>query len=577
MKKVGTLFIMCILYLTIIIIIIPKGTCSAGGVTIDVYEGNSIQEAINLANNSGGDTVYIHSGIYKISSTLIIDRPVNLLGESSSTVTIMNSNGHTIKVTSNDVSITDLTIKNSGKKYQCIWLDYISNCIISYNSIEDGAGGINLVSSNSNTIENNYFNNNYNGIWSLDSDLNTIKSNIFQNSELYGVSLDSSSNGNYVYLNDFNDMVDGGFSNACDDGSNNWNLGSQGNYWDDYNDYDSNNDNIGDNPYSVSGLGKNKDEYPLGDFLTKSHTPVAYIDSISPNPSTEGEIVSFIGHGTDDGTIIEWEWKSSIDGILENSKNYQSSTLSIGSHNISYRVRDNEAHWSKCVYEILIINAENDKPDAYILEPTNSITRKFGESIRFVGDASDDGQIVEYYWSSSIDGYLSNAIQFTKNDLSEGQHTIYLKVRDDKDEWSSEYSIEVIILSETSNNPPIADSGGPYFGVKNQTVTFDASESYDPDNGDSITTYQWDFGDGSTGEGVSTQHIYTLEGNYTVELTVTDSNGEQKVVNTYINVSSQASSQDEINDDNKDTPGFETIFMITAIIILLIYRRKKRI
>ena len=35
-------------------------------------------------------------------------------------------------------------------------------------------------------------------------------------------------------------------------------------------------------------------------------------------------------------------------------------------------------------------------------------------------------------------------------------------------------------------------------------------------------TYAWDFGDGSTGSGVSPQHTYAAGGTYTVTLTVTD-------------------------------------------------------
>ena len=573
MRKIGVLLLIFMLFLSLILIFTPNGICSVGGKTIDVYAGESIQDAINSANYSGGDTVYIHSGNYQITSTIIIDRPLSLIGEGSGTVTIKNSNSHTIKVTANDVTISDLTIKNSGQSYQCILLDYVSDCTISYNIIEDGASGINLVASNSNTIEDNYFNNNINGIWSLNSDSNTIKLNSFQNSNSYGIHLDSSSNGNTIYKNDFNDMVDGRLANARDDGSNYWDDGiSKGNYWDDYNDYEKD----PPNPYNISGNGGNQDNYPLGDFLTSSQDPIAYIDSITPNPATQGEMVNFVGHGTDDGTIINWEWKSSIQGVLASSKNYQSSSLSTGTHTISYRVMDNDAIWSDYDYKTLKINQPNEIPRAYILDPTSQVTKKYGESIEFIGDGSDDGQIVEYFWHSSVDGFLTKAVQFTKSDLSVGEHTIYLKVRDNNGEWSPEASLTVIILSETSNNAPIPVSGGPYFASKDNSVTFDASESYDPDESDSIESYEWDFGDGTSGEGATPQHTYTAEGNYTVELTVTDSYGEQRVVTTYVNVSSQPSSQDEVTDDNKDTPGFETIFIIIATILLIFLKRKKR-
>lgn len=56
-----------------------------------------------------------------------------------------------------------------------------------------------------------------------------------------------------------------------------------------------------------------------------------------------------------------------------------------------------------------------------------------------------------------------------------------------------------------------------------KNVTFDASESYDPDG--TIVSYEWDFGDGATGTGMITAHSYDTEGSYTITLQVTDDDG----------------------------------------------------
>jgi PKD repeat protein len=53
-------------------------------------------------------------------------------------------------------------------------------------------------------------------------------------------------------------------------------------------------------------------------------------------------------------------------------------------------------------------------------------------------------------------------------------------------------------------------------------VFFDASRASDPDG---ITRYVWDFGDGETNEGVTTDHEYELPGTYNVVLTITDRRG----------------------------------------------------
>ncbi|WP_247728324.1 PKD domain-containing protein [Halovivax limisalsi] len=74
------------------------------------------------------------------------------------------------------------------------------------------------------------------------------------------------------------------------------------------------------------------------------------------------------------------------------------------------------------------------------------------------------------------------------------------------------------------NQPPMAD-----FDVSNQnptvgeSVEFDGSASSDPDG--SITSYEWSFGDGSMGSGMTATHSYSSTGMFTAELTVTDDAG----------------------------------------------------
>jgi len=73
------------------------------------------------------------------------------------------------------------------------------------------------------------------------------------------------------------------------------------------------------------------------------------------------------------------------------------------------------------------------------------------------------------------------------------------------------------------NQDPTADPDGPYDGTEDVPLTFDGSGSDDPD--DDPLTYEWNFGDGSTGSGVSPTHTYLYGGSFTVELTVNDGRG----------------------------------------------------
>lgn len=73
---------------------------------------------------------------------------------------------------------------------------------------------------------------------------------------------------------------------------------------------------------------------------------------------------------------------------------------------------------------------------------------------------------------------------------------------------------------------PIADAGGPYEGLVDASVTFDGTGSSDDGT---IVAYDWDFGDGSSGAGAVTDHVYTESGIYEVSLTVTDDDGNASI------------------------------------------------
>ncbi len=80
--------------------------------------------------------------------------------------------------------------------------------------------------------------------------------------------------------------------------------------------------------------------------------------------------------------------------------------------------------------------------------------------------------------------------------------------------------IDNVSLRATLNDAPTASFVTAADGL---TASLDGRGSVDPDG--TIASYQWEFGDGATGSGVTPTHRYAASGTYLVALTVTDNSG----------------------------------------------------
>lgn len=88
-----------------------------------------------------------------------------------------------------------------------------------------------------------------------------------------------------------------------------------------------------------------------------------------------------------------------------------------------------------------------------------------------------------------------------------------------------------------SVTPAITLTATPASGVAPLTVDFSATIS----TGATITSYAWDFGDGTRSPGTATtSHTYANAGTYTAQLTVTDSTGQSASKDVTVSVSSSS-------------------------------------
>ncbi len=141
--------------------------------------------------------------------------------------------------------------------------------------------------------------------------------------------------------------------------------------------------------------------------------------------------------------------------------------------------------------------------------------------VTFNASASyDENDIASYNWTFTDAGILKTLSGVNPNYTFQtpGVYTVTLNITDPAGNWATAM-VFVTVLDITE---PVAHAGQDRTVNVGESVTFDASESTDNVG---ITSYEWDFGDGATGAGITTTHSYTNQGTYIVNLTVEDAAG----------------------------------------------------
>ena len=474
-------------------------------------------------------------------------------------------NGIVVK-DSKDVNITSNSVSYSTSNG--IFLDDNVNDIILNNELNDNLGNGIFIRSNNGKVIGNTLNVNSRAI-SLSGSNFEIYNNSILNSIGTGIYAESASKSNTIYHNFFTDN----FKSAQENGNNIWYSSTleQGNSWSDYDDVDlepnGTGDGIGDVYYTKNGV---LDKYPIGVFLkpptiSKKPSPADLETNVGlqitltvdvNDPNGRSLTVYFYNADTDD--LIQ---PNAIDRKV-GSKGKASYTFNQGFDTtfVWYVVADNgklENRSDVWIFSTRAAPPENEPPVIKINEEFEGLIDK-----PVVLDASDsydpDGEIIFYRWNFG-DG-TSDILSSLPSHIysSPGEYNVTLTIVDNNRTCTTD-TTKVIIYSKR-NEKPIANVGGPYEGEVSKQISFDGSQSYDPDG--SIVNYTWDFKDGTYGYGVAPKHSYSSRGTYTVTLTVTDDSGEQSSSSTTVTVVSSS-----------QTPGFELLIAIFAVLLLLLWKK----
>jgi len=151
--------------------------------------------------------------------------------------------------------------------------------------------------------------------------------------------------------------------------------------------------------------------------------------------------------------------------------------------------------------------------------PTDSQTVLFDAT---TSSSAAGNPIVAYSWNFG-DGGRGSGVSTGHAYTTAGSYVVSLTISDAIGR-TAQNSQNIIVSAGL--NPSAAFASSPTDPRVNQPVNFNASGSRAAP-GRTITSYEWDFGDGTFGQGINTSHSYGLARTYVVVLTVTDDSGKK--------------------------------------------------
>ena len=182
--------------------------------------------------------------------------------------------------------------------------------------------------------------------------------------------------------------------------------------------------------------------------------------------------------------------------------------------------------------------APNQAPVASFVAAPTGLTVGLDAS----GSDDADGTVESYAWDFG-DGNASTGVAASHTYAAGGTYTVTLTVTDDDGDTGTATQ-DVTVTAPPPNEVPIAAFTAAPSGL---TVSVDGSASSDADG--TVASYAWDFGDGSTGSGVTASHGYAAEGTFTVALTVTDDAGGTATTSQQVTVTAPPADDAVARDD----------------------------
>jgi KaiC/GvpD/RAD55 family RecA-like ATPase/PKD repeat protein len=230
-----------------------------------------------------------------------------------------------------------------------------------------------------------------------------------------------------------------------------------------------------------------------------------------------------------DGQIVDYFWDYG-DGETGTGNITTHAYADNGTYTVMLTITDNDGFNDTALDTITV---QNRSPFAQFTESAEIVDTDMVIYFNASYSYDLDGSIVSYFWDFG-DGTNATGKVVSHAYLDNGNYTVTLVVTDDNGATDSVNATKTVL-----NRFPVAlyteSATTVYTG---QTIYFNASDSYDPDG--YIVNYFWHFGDGTNNTGVTVSHIYTEDGSYTLNLTVTDDDGSSAVATHVLTILNRA-------------------------------------
>ncbi len=265
-----------------------------------------------------------------------------------------------------------------------------------------------------------------------------------------------------------------------------------------------------------------------GNLATVSQTVTVYSTphaayTVSANP-VQGSPTTFDASASSDGdpgvsiTGYTWHFGDGTAPVQTSAPTVAHTYAQQGSYTASVTVSTNVGVSATTSQTVSV----DEAPSAVITpSPTSPLV---GQAVSFsgTGSADPDGSIVAWSWNYGDGSALGSGATVSHTYTQAGDYPVSLTVTDSDSHTATQ--VQTLVVGSPPSPQFDVTTSDP---VQGSPLALDASASTDPDSGVPITSYFWDFGDGTTDTTATPAetHTYAQPGNYTITLTTTNSIG----------------------------------------------------